>query len=552
MTEKLVIIGGVAGGATAAARARRLNEHADIILFERGEHTSFANCGLPYYIGNVIKKRNYLLVTTPEEFKKRYNIDIRTCSNVIAIDRKNKQVEVNNTKTGEVYRQDYNKIILSPGAEPIKPPIDGIESDRIFTLRNIPDTDRIKAFVDANITESAVIVGGGFIGIEMAENLAHRGVKITILEMLDQVMAPMDFEMASIIHAHLKEKGVRLELENGVKGFKQNGNSLTVMTANGNTIECDMAILSIGVKPENKLAEDAGLAMGERGGIKVDAYMKTSDPDILAAGDAVEVKDFVTGQPAMIPLAGPANKQGRITADNAMGRKSDFRGTLGTSIVKIFDLTAACTGLNEKILKQKNIPYQKSYTNSPSHATYYPGANSMSVKLLFAPENGRILGAQIIGVDGVDKRIDVIATAIYGSMTVYDLEALELAYAPPFSSAKDPVNMAGFVAANMLKGDVKTVFWNELDELDRDEFVLIDLRTKKEIEELGDIEGSIHIPIDNLREKMEELDRKKTYILYCAVGMRGYVGYRILSQNGFKAENLSGGYELYKYINNDK
>lgn len=365
-------------------------------------------------------------------------------------------------------------------------------------------------------------------------------------------MAPMDFEMASIIHAHLKEKGVRLELENGVKGFKQNGNSLTVMTANGNTIECDMAILSIGVKPENKLAKDAGLTIGERGGIKVDAYMKTSDPDILAAGDAVEVKDFVTGQPAMIPLAGPANKQGRITADNAMGRKSDFRGTLGTSIVKIFDLTAACTGLNEKILKQKNIPYQKSYTNSPSHATYYPGANSMSVKLLFAPENGRILGAQIIGVDGVDKRIDVIATAIYGSMTVYDLEALELAYAPPFSSAKDPVNMAGFVAANMLKGDVKTVFWNELDELDRDEFVLIDLRTKKEIEELGDIEGSIHIPIDNLREKMEELDRKKTYILYCAVGMRGYVGYRILSQNGFKAENLSGGYELYKYINNDK
>ncbi len=552
MTEKLVIIGGVAGGATAAARARRLNEHADIILFERGEHTSFANCGLPYYIGNVIKKRNYLLVTTPEEFKKRYNIDIRTCSNVIAIDRKNKQVEVNNTKTGEVYRQDYNKIILSPGAEPIKPPIDGIESDRIFTLRNIPDTDRIKAFVDANMTESAVIVGGGFIGIEMAENLAHRGVKITILEMLDQVMAPMDFEMASIIHAHLKEKGVRLELENGVKGFKQNGNSLTVMTANGNTIECDMAILSIGVKPENKLAKDAGLTIGKRGGIKVDAYMKTSDPDILAAGDAVEVKDFVTGQPAMIPLAGPANKQGRITADNAMGRKSDFRGTLGTSIVKIFDLTAACTGLNEKILKQKNIPYQKSYTNSPSHATYYPGANSMSVKLLFAPENGRILGAQIIGVDGVDKRIDVIATAIYGSMTVYDLEALELAYAPPFSSAKDPVNMAGFVAANMLKGDVKTVFWNELDELDRDEFVLIDLRTKKEIEELGDIEGSIHIPIDNLREKMEELDRKKTYILYCAVGMRGYVGYRILSQNGFKAENLSGGYELYKYINNDK
>lgn len=552
MTEKLVIIGGVAGGATAAARARRLNEHADIILFERGEHTSFANCGLPYYIGNVIKKRNYLLVTTPEEFKKRYNIDIRTCSNVIAIDRKNKQVEVNNTKTGEVYRQDYNKIILSPGAEPIKPQIYGIESERIFTLRNIPDTDRIKAFVDANMTESAVIVGGGFIGIEMAENLAHRGVKITILEMLDQVMAPMDFEMASIIHAHLKEKGVRLELENGVKGFKQNGNSLTVMTANGNTIECDMAILSIGVKPENKLAKDAGLTIGERGGIKVDAYMKTSDPDILAAGDAVEVKDFVTGQPAMIPLAGPANKQGRITADNAMGRKSDFRGTLGTSIVKIFDLTAACTGLNEKILKQKNIPYQKSYTNSPSHATYYPGANSMSVKLLFAPENGRILGAQIIGVDGVDKRIDVIATAIYGSMTVYDLEALELAYAPPFSSAKDPVNMAGFVAANMLKGDVKTVFWNELDELDRDEFVLIDLRTKKEIEELGDIEGSIHIPIDNLREKMEELDRKKTYILYCAVGMRGYVGYRILSQNGFKAENLSGGYELYKYINNDK
>jgi NADPH-dependent 2,4-dienoyl-CoA reductase/sulfur reductase-like enzyme/rhodanese-related sulfurtransferase len=546
MCVKLIIIGGVAGGATAAARARRLDEHAEIILLERGEYISFANCGLPYYIGKSIKNRDDLLVTTPKDLKDRYNIDVRIFNEAISIDREKRQVEISDLKTGHIYQETFDKVILSPGAIPVKPPIEGIDIDNIFNLRNIPDTDRIKAVVDSKKPESAVIVGGGFIGLEMAENLMQRGVKTTIVEMLDQVLAPLDFEMAALVHQHLKEKGIACELGNGVKSFSKSNNRIKVSTVKGYEIECDMVILSIGIKPENNLAKDAGLEIGQYGGIKVDAAMRTSDPDIYAVGDAVEVSDFITGLPVMTALAGPANKQGRMAADNAMGKKSLFSGTLGTAVVKVFDLTVASTGHSEKTLKRDNIPCLTSYTHSWSHATYYPGAKMMAVKLLFSPSNGKILGAQIVGQKGVDKRIDVLATAIKGAMTVYDLEELELAYAPPYSSAKDPINIAGFTAANILKGDVENINWYEIEDLNPDEHILVDLRTKEEIEETGSIKGALNIPVDQLRHRLDELDKKKIYILFCAIGLRGYIAHRILTQKGFKSKNISGGFDICK------
>ena len=545
MGIKLLIVGGVAGGATAAARARRLDEAAEIILFERGEHISFANCGLPYYVGGIIAERNDLLVTTPEAFRERYNIDIRVFSEVTAVHPGSREIEVRDQRTGETYRESYDKLILSPGAEAIKPPVEGIEIDTIFNLRNIPDSDRIKQYVDKRRPRSAVVVGGGYIGLEMAENLVHRGVETTVVEILDQVMAPLDYEMAAIAHAHLKEKGVHCELGNGVKSFSKQGDRVLVSTQNGRVIECDLVIMSVGIRPENTLAKGAGLEIGERGGIKVDATMRTSDAHIYAVGDAVEIRDFVTGQPTMTALAGPANKQARIAADNALGRKSLFNGTTGTAIVKIFDLTVACTGASEKTLSQYKLPYLVSYTHSGSHASYYPGATSTAIKLLFSPSNGKILGAQMVGGDGVDKRVDVLATAIRGSMTVYDLEELELAYAPPYSSAKDPINIAGFVAANILKGDVENVTWRELASLDRDENILVDLRNKDELEKSGIIEGAVHIPLPELRRRVPELDKGKTIIPFCAVGLRAYVGHRILVQHGFRSRNLSGGYRTY-------
>ena len=546
MNKKLLIIGGVAGGATAAARARRLDENAEIILFERGEYISFANCGLPYYIGKVIKDRETLLVTTAEAFKARYNIDIRLFSEVTEINRAEKCVTVKDTKTGDTHIEKYDKIILSPGAEPLRPPLEGIDLENIYSLRSIPDSDLIKAHVDDNKPESAVIVGGGFIGLEMAENLAHRGIKVTIIEMLDQVMAPLDYEMASIVHAHLREKGVTLYLSDGVKSFSKSGNRIKVTTGKGTETECEMVILSIGVRSESLIAKQAGLAIGKRGGIIVDSGMRTSDPDIFAVGDAVETRDFVLGFPAMTALAGPANKEARIAADNAMGRNAVFKGTLGSAVAKVFDLTVASTGSNEKNLKQNNIPCLMSYTHSGSHAGYYPDAEMMTIKLVFSPGSGRILGAEIVGGKGVDKRIDVIATAIHGCMTVYDLEELELAYAPPFSSAKDPVNIAGFVAANMLKGDVQTVNWDDIKGIDPENEILIDLRDKNELDESGFIEGALHIPVNELRGRLNELDKSKSYIPYCAIGLRGYLGHRILIQNGFKSRNLSGGYKTYK------
>jgi NADPH-dependent 2,4-dienoyl-CoA reductase/sulfur reductase-like enzyme len=515
MTTKLLIIGGVAGGATAAARSRRLHERAEIILFERGEYISFANCGLPYYIGQVIKDRDDLFVTTPEAFRDRYNIDIRISAEVTKIDRKGKQVTVRDLKTGKHYNESYDKIILSPGAEPIRLPFCEAGIDGVFSLRTVPDSDRIKAYVDSRRARSAVVVGGGYIGLEMAENLVHRGVRTIIVEMLDQVMAPLDNEMAAIVHAHLKEKGVICELEHQVQSLSKKDDVIIVSTNRGKDIECDLVVVSAGIRPENRLAREAGLETGDRGAIRVDPTMRTSDPDIYAVGDAVEVRDFVTGQPTVTALAGPANKQGRIAADNALGRRSVFKGTLGTTVVKVFDLTVAATGATEKVLTKNSIPHLVSYTHSGSHASYYPGATIMTIKLLFSPGSGKILGGQIVGMDGVDKRIDILATAIRGAMTVYDLEELELAYAPPYSSAKDPINVAGFVAANLLKGDLDTINWIDMTTLDREKDVLLDLRNKDELEVSGAIEGALHIPLNQLRA------------------------------NGFTSRSLSGGYKTY-------
>lgn len=545
MDIKLVIIGGVAGGATAAARARRLNETAGIILFERGEHISFANCGLPYYIGGIIEQRKDLLVTTRESFMKRYNIDVKINCEVAAIHRDTKEVIVRDLLSGRTYKESYDKLILSPGAEPVRPPLQGIDLDGIFRLRNIPDSDRIKAMIETRKPRSAVVVGGGYIGLEMVENLVHRGVDTTVVEMSDQVMAPLDPEMAAIAQAYLKEKGVRLELGSRVESFGQADDGILVSTSLGNRIHCDMVILSIGVRSENRLAKEAGLRVGERGGIVTDDTMRTSDPDIFAVGDAVEIKEYVTGHPGMFALAGPANKQARIAADNAMGRHSVYKGALGTSIVRLFNLTVAATGANEKHLKECKIPYEVSYTHSGSHASYYPGSKPMGIKLIFTPDKGRLLGAQIVGEEGVDKRIDILATALHGGMTVFDLEELELAYAPPYSSAKDPINMAGFVASNVMRGDLQAVHWNSYAELNGANTLLLDLRTKKEIEKLGTLPGSVHIPIDELRDALGELDRNKEYVAFCAVGMRGYLAHRILVQNGFSSKNLSGGYRTF-------
>ncbi len=545
MKLKLLIIGGVAGGATAAARARRLNEHAEIVIFERGEHISFANCGLPYYIGGVIEKRANLLITTSKAFTARYSVDVRINSEVLAIDKDEKTILVRDINSGNQYTESYDKIILAPGAEPVRPPIPGINLDGVFHLRDIPDSDRIKGMIDSRKPKSAVVIGGGFIGLEMAENLVLQGVETAVIEMGQQVMAPLDPEMAAIVHAHLKEQGVGLTLGHRVETIKSNNGGLLVSASEGAEFQCDLVISAIGVAPENKLAKEAGLELGPRGHIRVDATMATSDPNIYAVGDAVEIRDFVTGFPTSVALAGPANKQGRIAADNVMGRRSLYTGALGTSIVKVFNLAVAGTGSNEKNLAKLGIPFKVSYTHSGSHASYYPGSSPMAIKLIFCPSSGKILGAQIVGTDGVDKRIDVLATAIHGNMTVMDLEELELAYAPPYSSAKDPVNMSGFVASNVLKGDVSIVHWHEFVSLRQNGAEFIDLRSKDEIEAAGAIPGSLHIPINKLRKSLGQLDPNKEYILYCAVGMRGYLAHRILVQNGFKSKNLSGGYRTF-------
>lgn len=545
MDTKLLIIGGVAGGATAAARARRLNERSKIIILERGEHISFANCGLPYYIGGVIKYRDNLLVTTPEDFEARYDVEVRINSEVQSIAPDKREILIRDSKSGRSYIESYETIILAPGAEPVMPPIPGVDLEGVFHLRDIPDSDKIKQVIGLKKTTSAVVVGGGFIGLEMAENLVIRGIETTVLEMGNQVMAPLDTEMAAIVHAHLKYRGVNLALGQKVKSIVRKNGRLWVSTEQAKEFGCDLVISAIGVTPENRLAKEAGLKLGPRGHIQVDATMRTSNPHIYAVGDAVEIKDFVTGFPTAVALAGPANKQGRVAADNAMGRRSIYTGALGTSIVKVFDLAIASTGSNEKTLVRQGIPFMVSYTHSGSHASYYPGSSPMAIKLIFSPSSGNILGAQIVGSDGVDKRIDVLATAIHAGMTVLDLEELELAYAPPFSSAKDPVNMAGFVASNILKGDMDVAHWHELAALIQSGAVLLDLRGEEEIRAAGAIPDSIHIPLDKLREELQNLDINKEYIPYCAVGMRGYLAHRILIQNGFNSRNLSGGYRTF-------
>lgn len=540
-----LIIGGVAGGATVAARLRRMDEKANIILFERGKYVSYANCGLPYYIGDTINNREKLFVQTAKGFTDRFRIDIRTEQEVTAIRPDKKEVEIKNLSTGETYTETYDKLVLSPGAEPLRPGIEGIGSKKIFTLRNVPDTDTIKNYVNTENPKRAIVVGGGFIGLEMAENLYDLGIQVDVVEMANQVMAPLDFSMAAIVHRQLTDKGVGLHLEDGVSRFEEKDGGVTVHLRSGKQIATDMVLLSIGVRPETKLAKDAGLAIGERGGIAVNDYMQTSDADIYALGDAVEVRHLVTGQPALIPLAGPANKQGRIVADNIVfGNKKKYPGSIGTSIAKVFDLTVAAAGANAKLLQQNNIPYISSYTHGASHAGYYPRAVPLSIKILFAPENGKLLGAQIVGFNGVDKRIEMLAQVIQRGGTVHDLAELEHAYAPPYSSAKDPVNMAGFVAENILNKKSRIIQWRELAELPADT-IRIDVRTHDEYK-LGTIPGFINIPVDELREHLDELPKEKPIVVTCAVGLRGYLAYRILVQNGFKhVRNLSGGYKTW-------
>jgi hypothetical protein len=540
-----LIIGGVAGGATVAARLRRMDEKANIVLFERGKYVSYANCGLPYYIGDTINNREKLFVQTVKGFTDRFRIDIRTEQEVTAIRPDKKEVEVKNLSTGEIYTETYDKLVLSPGAEPLRPGIEGIGSKKIFTLRNVPDTDTIKNYINIEKPKRAIVVGGGFIGLEMAENLHDLGIQVDVVEMANQVMAPLDFSMAAIVHQQLTDKGVGLHLEDGVSRFEEKDGGVTVHLRSGKQIATDMVLLSIGVRPETKLAKEAGLAIGERGGIAVNDYMQTSDADIYALGDATEVKNLVTGQPSLIPLAGPANKQGRIVADNIIfGNKKKYAGSIGTSIAKVFDLTVAATGANAKLLQRNNIPYTSSYTHGASNAGYYPGAVPMSIKILFDPENGKLLGAQIVGFNGVDKRIEMLEQVIQRGGTVYDLTELEHAYAPPYSSAKDPVNMAGFVAENILKGKSKIIQWRELAELPADT-IRIDVRTRDE-HKLGSIPGFINIPVDELREHLDELPKDKLIVVSCAVGLRGYLAYRILVQNGFKnVRNLSGGYKTW-------
>lgn len=543
---KYIVIGGVAGGATVAARLRRMDEQAEIILLERGAYVSYANCGLPYYIGGEISERDHLFVQTVKGFQDRFAIDIRVRQEAVEILRDQKAVRIKNLETGAEYTESYDKLVLSPGAAPIRPNLEGINLPNIFTLRNVPDTDAIKNYITANRPRRAVVVGGGFIGLEMAENLHRQGLEVHVVEMGRQVMAPIDYSMASIVHHHMVEQGIHLHLERGVTRFASSASgALEVVLSDEQKIETDMVILSIGVRPETTLAKDSGLAIGALGGISVNEYMQTSDPDIYALGDAVEVVHGVTGKPALIPLAGPANKQGRIVADNIVyGNVSVYSGTIGTSIAQVFDLTVAAAGANSKLLDREKIPYLSSFTHSQSHAGYYPGALSMSVKILFSPENGRLLGAQIVGFDGVDKRIEMLAQVIQNQGTVADLMELEHAYAPPYSSAKDPVNMAGFVADNILKKRVETILWSDVASLPADA-VKIDVRTPAEYE-LGTIPGFVNIPVDELRGRLAELPKDRLIVVTCAIGLRGYLAYRILKQHGFThVKNLSGGYKTW-------
>ena len=542
---KLVIIGGVAGGASAAARARRLDEKAEILLLERGAFISFANCGLPYYVGGVITDEDDLTLQTPESFRARFNVDVRVNSEVTKIDRAAHAVTVREAG-GRTYTETYDKLLIATGAAPLVPNLPGLDGGSVYTLRNIPDTLRIKAAVDAlqgKAGAKAVVVGGGYIGVEMAENLAHAGLEVTIVEMADHLIAPLDLDMAADVHNYLRAKGIHLLLNTAVTGAEPG----FVSTAEGK-IPADLVVLSIGVRPESALAKDCGLACNARGGIQVDDHMRTQDPDIYAVGDAVEVTDFVTGKPAMIPLAGPANREGRIAADNLFGRDSAYTGTQGSSILKVFDMAVATTGLSEKAARAQGYDCDKIFTYSANHASYYPGSTMLSLKVLFERATGRILGAQAVGFDGVDKRMDVLATAMRFGARVQDLTRLELCYAPPFGSAKDPVNMVGFVGENLMNGTVRQFHWSDVADLPRDGSVqLVDVRTPAEYAR-GHIEGFVNLPLDGLRGLLDKLDPAKPVYVHCHSGLRSYIACRLLTGEGFTCYNLAGGYRLWAAI----
>jgi len=542
--KRILIVGGVAGGASAAARARRLSEDAEIVMFERGEHISFANCGLPYHIGQIIPKRKSLLVQTVDGMRKRFRVDVRTRCEVTRIDRSRQEVLVRDLQTAEEHAEPYDALILSPGAEPLRPPIPGADNPRVFTLRNLADMDAIMRVLDEEKPDAALVVGGGYIGLEMAENLRHRGAAVTLVELASQVFTAADPEMVEPVHQQLRLHGVDLRLETSVTTIQQSNGSLRAVLSTGESVSCGLVILAVGVRPEVHLARDAGLEIGPTGGIVVDAHMRTSDPNIYAAGDAVEVTHLVSRQKALIPLAGPANRQGRIAADNVLGGESAYRHSLGTAICKVFDLAIGMTGMSERALKQAGAVYEKSYIHPASHAGYYPGAMQISLKLLFDPSSGKILGAQAVGADGVDKRIDVLATALQAGLTVRDLAHLELSYAPPYGSAKDPVNYAGLVASNVLDGLVKLCHVEEVTHPAENQ-LLLDVRDVKELES-GTIPGAKNIPLDDLRDRLDELPRDKEILAFCQVGLRGYLACRILTQHGFSCRNLSGGYKTYR------
>lgn len=544
---KTVIIGGVAGGASAAARLRRLDESAEIIVLERGGYVSFANCGLPYYIGNVITNKNNLTLQTPESFRARFNIDVRVNSEALKIDPDTKTVLIKNLQSGSSYTESYDDLILSPGAEPIRPNIDGIDSNFVFTLRNIPDTLKIKEYIERAMPKSVVVMGGGYIGVEMAENLKETGLDVSIVELADHLIAPLDFDMAADVHRYIKSNGINLYLNNGVKAIDGH----KVILQNGE-IHAEMVILSVGVHPETELAKECGIQTNQRGSIIVDRNMKTNLPHIYAVGDAVEVEDFVTKSPAFIPLAGPANKQGRIAADNIAGLFSEYKGTQGSAVLKLFDMTVATTGINEKIAQAAGMDYDKTYIYSGSHASYYPGANNMSIKALWDKKTLKILGAQIVGFDGVDKRMDVLAAAIRFGAKITDLTELELCYAPPFGSAKDPVNMLGFVAENVVTGNIKQFFWDDVEKLPRDGSVtLLDVRTVTEVRR-GKIDGFTNIPLDSLRERISEIPKDKPVYVHCHSGLRSYIACRILIGNGYDCFNLAGGWRIYESVIHEK
>ena len=537
---KIIIIGGVAGGMSAAARLRRLDEKSDIIVIEKSGYVSFANCGLPYYIGGVIKEKDNLLLETPSTLKEKFNLDVRVKSEAVSINREKKEIKIKNIETNDEYTESYDKLLISTGAKPFVPDIKGLEEAGYLTLRNIEDMEKISSCIDSDGYKNAVIIGGGFIGLETAENLKHKNINVTIIEKADQVMAPLDPEMASFIHGEIKRRNIALYLNSDITEISNSGKKKIIKLKSGEVVETDIIIASIGVAPDSELAKNAGLKMSSKGAVEVDEYLKTSDNDIYAAGDVIEIKNAVTGQKALVPLAGPANKQGRTAADNILGREEKYTGTIGTSIMKFFNMTAASTGVNEKYLKKQDINYKSLFIIKADHAGYYPGASDIYFKILFEPETGKIFGAQAVGEKGADKKIDIIATAILGNISVYKLKDLETAYAPPFNSAKDIINYASYMAENIKRDGLETVSWNETDKIG-----LIDVRTEDEYN-IDHIQGAVNMPLNTLRENMGKLDKNKEYIVYCKVGQRGYNAQRILVNNGYKVKNLNGGFSIYK------